>query len=112
MSGIILGLVIGKPLGIMLFTYLSTKFHIAEKPKDSRWSSIFLVSLIAGIGFTMSIFVTEIAFEGNIQVINLAKFSILIASIISCSLAYVGIESMPKIVKLYCRKYKKLALNK
>ena len=112
MSGVILGLVIGKPLGIMLFTYLSTKFHIAEKPKDARWSSIFLVSLIAGIGFTMSIFVTEIAFEGNLQAINLAKFSILIASLLSCTLAYIGIETMPKIVKIYCKKSKKLALNK
>lgn len=116
MNGIILGLVLGKPIGIMIFTYLATKLHIAEKPRDARWSSIFLVSLIAGIGFTMSIFVTEIAFEGNLQVINLAKVSILIASIISCTLAYIGIETMPNIVSLYSKsilkKSKKLALNK
>lgn len=116
MKGIILGLVIGKPLGIMVFTYLSTKLHIAEKPKGARWSSIFLVSLIAGIGFTMSIFVTEIAFEGNIQVINLAKFSILIASVISCTTAYLAIEMMPKLSKLYykvsLKKSKNIILNK
>ncbi|MBW4863322.1 Na+/H+ antiporter NhaA [Paraclostridium sordellii] len=112
-SGIVLGLVIGKPLGIMIFTYLATKLHIAEKPKGTRWSSIFLVSLIAGIGFTMSIFVTEIAFEGNLQVINLAKASILLASIISCTLAYACIEIMPSLTGFYSKlTSKNFILNK
>ncbi|EPZ54134.1 hypothetical protein H477_4318 [[Clostridium] sordellii ATCC 9714] len=61
----------------------------------------------------MSIFVTEIAFEGNLQVINLAKASILLASIISCTLAYVCIEIMPSLTGFYSKlASKNFILNK
>lgn len=81
--GIILGLCIGKPLGIMLFSFIGCKLKITEKPKNISWTAVFLVSLIAGIGFTMSIFVSEIAFLDNITFINIAKMSILLSSCIS-----------------------------
>lgn len=81
--GIILGLCVGKPLGIMLFTYVGSLVKITEKPKNTTWSSLFLVSLLAGIGFTMSIFVSEIAFIHNLVLVDIAKLSILVASIIS-----------------------------
>ncbi len=81
--GIILGLCIGKPLGIMLFSYISCLLKITEKPSYINWSSIFLVSLIAGIGFTMAIFVSEVAFIRDAALINIAKMSILCSAIIS-----------------------------
>lgn len=81
--GIILGLCVGKPLGIMLFSYIGCLFGITEKPIYIDWLSVFFVSLIAGIGFTMSIFVSEIAFIHNLPLVNISKMSILISSCIS-----------------------------
>ncbi|MGL5695178.1 MAG: Na+/H+ antiporter NhaA, partial [Peptostreptococcaceae bacterium] len=80
--GIILGLCIGKPLGIMFFSYISCALGITEKPSYISWSSVFLVSLIAGVGFTMSIFVSEIAFIRDFALINIAKMSILVSALI------------------------------
>ena len=81
--GIICGLVIGKPLGVVLFSFIATKLHIAEKPKNASWISIIEVALLTGIGFTMSIFVAELAFSYSKSVIDIAKISILAASMIS-----------------------------
>lgn len=81
--GIILGLCVGKPLGIMLFSLVCHLLKITEKPSSITWSSLFLVSLIAGIGFTMSIFICEIAFIRDFAIINIAKMSILTSAIIS-----------------------------
>jgi len=81
--GIIIGLCVGKPLGIILFTYIGSLLQITEKPKNTSWVSLFLVSILAGIGFTMSIFVSEIAFIHDLVLVDIAKLSILVASIIS-----------------------------
>lgn len=83
MTGIILGLVIGKPLGIMLFGYLGKLFKVADKPENTSWYDVFIVSVIAGIGFTMSLFVAEIAFKNEEVEIGASKISILIAAVIS-----------------------------
>lgn len=91
-TGIILGLSIGKPLGIMLFSYIGCLFRITEKPKNISWMAVFLVSLIAGIGFTMSIFISEIAFIHNLVLVDIAKISILISSIISVVSSIVAIN--------------------
>lgn len=87
--GIIAGLVVGKPLGIMLFTWVGTKFNITEKPNGVDGLSVFSVSLLAGIGFTMSIFVSEIAFMDNEELINISKVSILLSAVISVIITYV-----------------------
>lgn len=102
--GIIAGLVVGKPLGIMLFTWVGTKFNITEKPSGVDWLSVFSVSLLAGIGFTMSIFVSEIAFMDNEEWINISKVSILLSAVISVILTY--------IVATLINFYKKKAPNK
>lgn len=81
--GIILGLCLGKPLGIMLFSFIGCTFRISEKPSSISWLSVFLVSLIAGVGFTMSIFVSEVAFINNMTLIDISKRAILISSCIS-----------------------------
>lgn len=82
-TGIILGLVIGKPLGVVLFSFIAMKLHIAEKPKNVSWRSITEVAMLTGIGFTMAIFTSELAFSNNENVINLAKMSIFGAAILS-----------------------------
>lgn len=89
MLGIIFGLVIGKPLGIMLFGYIGTLLKAANRPHSTTWYDVFVVSVIAGIGFTMSLFVAEIAFENQEVEVNVAKISILIAAIISTSAAII-----------------------
>lgn len=80
--GIIIGLVIGKPLGIFLAVYMANYFKIASKPEMLRWVDIFGVSLLGGIGFTMSIFISSVAFP-NPEIVNLAKLSVISASILS-----------------------------
>ena len=90
--GIIIGLVVGKPLGILLFTSVLSKFKVIEKPRDVKWYDIMCVGMLAGIGFTMSIFVSEIAFAGNDDVLNIVKMSILLAAIITCLVASIAIN--------------------
>ncbi len=77
--GIAAGLILGKPLGIFTFTFLSTKLKLCSLPSDLDWSKIISVGLLAGIGFTMSIFITLLAFKDG-TVINNAKFIILLSS--------------------------------
>ena len=77
--GIALGLIVGKPLGIFLLSFLSVTFGLCKLPTDLNWKSIFGVGLLAGIGFTMSIFVTLLAFD-NETIINNSKIAILISS--------------------------------
>jgi len=83
MLGIIFGLVAGKTIGITGVSWLLVKLGIAEMPKDIRWHQIFGVGLIAGIGFTVSIFITELAFPDNHLLVETAKLSIFIASAVS-----------------------------
>lgn len=81
--GIVLGLVVGKPIGILLFTFLCDKLNIAQKPNSVSWMDIFGAGMLAGIGFTMSIFVSNLAFGGEPASTDLSKLSILIASSIA-----------------------------
>ena len=90
--GIIIGLVIGKPLGIIIFTSVLSKLKVIEKPKDVKWYDILCVGMLAGIGFTMSIFVSEIAFAGNENILNIVKISILLAALITCLIAAIAIN--------------------
>lgn len=80
--GIALGLVAGKPLGIFLLTFLAVSLGLCKLPADLNWKSIFGVGLLAGIGFTMSIFITLLAFD-NETIINNSKAVILISSLIA-----------------------------
>jgi NhaA family Na+:H+ antiporter len=85
--GIALGLIIGKPLGIFLFTLLAVTFGLCKLPSDINWKSILGVGLLGGIGFTMSIFVTLLAFD-NETIINNSKLIILISSLIAGLLGF------------------------
>jgi len=79
--GIIAGLIVGKVIGIFGISYLAIKLKIATLPKNSTMNQIFGVSFLGAIGFTMSIFVTDLAFIGNEDLIFQAKVGILIASL-------------------------------
>lgn len=85
--GIALGLIIGKPVGITLILLLATKLNLCKLPKGLDWKTIFGVGFLAGIGFTMSIFITLLAFEDE-TTINNAKFVILISSLIAGIIGY------------------------
>lgn len=85
--GIVFGLVIGKPVGILLFSYLSTKLKIATLPDNTTWKQMTGVGMIAGIGFTMSIFIATLAFN-EIEIQDIAKISVLAASTIAGILGY------------------------
>lgn len=81
--GIIFGLFIGKPIGITLFSWLSTKIGIAKLPNGTRWKHILGAGMLGGIGFTMSIFVAILSFSGNVHLLAEAKFAILCASLLA-----------------------------
>jgi NhaA family Na+:H+ antiporter len=78
--GISMGLVVGKPLGIFAITFLAVTFGVCKLPKQLNWKSIFGVGLLGGIGFTMSIFITLLAFDDQ-NIINNSKLVILLASL-------------------------------
>lgn len=84
--GIIFGLVVGKPVGILLFSYMALKSGVGKLPQGISFKDIVGVSLLAGIGFTMSIFFTTLSFLGNDELIELAKLGILIGSLTSALL--------------------------
>lgn len=87
-QGIAFGLIIGKPLGILLFTWLAVQIKIAEKPTGVTWNQLLGVGALGGIGFTMSIFVTLLALD-SATVINHGKFAILISSLIAGLIGFI-----------------------
>lgn len=80
--GIFFGLLLGKPIGITLFSYISVKTRLAELPSGVPWKQIFAIGMVAGIGFTMSIFVDNLAFSDPVH-LNLGKAAILVTSFVS-----------------------------
>ena len=81
--GVIFGLILGKIMGIFVVSFLAIKAGLAKLPEGSSFSQIFGVSLLGGIGFTMSIFIGSLAFSTNPELINQSKMAILIASLIA-----------------------------
>jgi NhaA family Na+:H+ antiporter len=91
--GIIFGLALGKPIGVTLFSYLSVKLGFAKLPNKANWKHIFGLGLLAGIGFTMSIFIALLSFSNPEYKIE-AKFAILVSSVISGILGYVFLSTL------------------
>jgi NhaA family Na+:H+ antiporter len=82
--GILLGLVIGKPLGIWLFSFFAVSLGLCALPTDLKWKNILGAGMLGGIGFTMSIFITILAFKSDgEEIITYSKIAILIASLIA-----------------------------
>ena len=86
--GIIAGLVLGKPLGIVLLSAVAVWLGLCRLPADLGWRHILGAGLLGGIGFTMSIFIANLAFEGQAAQINAAKMAILLASLAAGALGY------------------------
>jgi len=83
MLGVSMGLLLGKFIGITGTSWLMLKLGMAAMPRDTRFSQIAGVSLLAGIGFTMSIFVAQLGFEENPELLLMAKTGILLASLLA-----------------------------
>jgi Na+:H+ antiporter, NhaA family len=81
--GILLGLFFGKQIGVILFSYVSVKLKFADMPNNSNWFNIYGVSILTGIGFTMSLFVGNLAFIENPQYIDGVKIGVLSGSLLS-----------------------------
>jgi len=91
--GIITGLVIGKPLGIYLFSLLAVSIGICKLPNDLKWKNILGAGMLGGIGFTMSIFITLLAFKNDgEEVINYSKIAILLASFLSGTMGFMWLK--------------------
>ena len=86
--GIILGLFVGKQVGVFGFSWIAVKLKIAKLPKDSNWLQLYGVSLLTGIGFTMSLFIVSLAFEDDSLFQYTDKLAILIGSLLSGVLGY------------------------
>jgi NhaA family Na+:H+ antiporter len=90
--GILAGLVLGKPLGIALVTFTVAVLGLCQLPQDLNWKHIFGAGLLAGIGFTMSIFITNLAYAGNSEVITASKIAILFASLTAGTVGYLWLR--------------------
>lgn len=102
--GIILGLFLGKLLGISFFSWIFIKLKISSLPDQSSWTQMMGAALLAGIGFTMSIFIALLSFKGHPEIQDEAKFAVLVASVISgfagySLLRYVGKKKITKTAK-------------
>jgi NhaA family Na+:H+ antiporter len=96
--GVISGLLIGKPLGILFFVGLAVSIRFAQLPKNVSWLQIVAIAFACGIGFTMSLFIAGLAFEhGNGEYFGADRLGILVGSILSALTAYVLLHiSLPK----------------
>ncbi|HEY3300939.1 MAG TPA: Na+/H+ antiporter NhaA [Methylophilaceae bacterium] len=90
--GIMTGLVLGKPIGISLFCFTAIALGVCKLPDDVKWSHVVGAGMLGGIGFTMSIFITNLAFVANLPEINASKMAILIASLLAGILGFVWLR--------------------
>ena len=86
--GIVLGLFLGKQIGVFLFSYISIKLKFAQLPTNSNWYNFYGVGVLTGIGFTMSLFVGNLAFVENIQYMDGVKIGVLTGSLLSTLFGY------------------------
>ena len=86
--GIVLGLFVGKQLGVFVFSYISIKLRIAQMPNNSNWFNFYGVGVLTGIGFTMSLFVGNLAFVENMQYMDGVKIGVLTGSLLSTLFGY------------------------
>ena len=87
--GILLGLFVGKQLGVFIFSYASIKLGLATLPNNSNWISFYAVGILTGIGFTMSLFVGNLAFVENIEYMDGVKIGVLSGSLLSTVVGFI-----------------------
>ena len=93
--GVALGLVLGKPIGIFLLTFLTVKIGWCQLPSDMNWKSVLGVGFLGGIGFTMSIFITLLAFD-SAAIINNTKLVIVFSSLLAGIIGFVFLKATLK----------------
>ncbi len=96
MVGTILGLAVGKPLGVMLAAFIAVRLRLCVLPAGVSWISVLIVGSVAGIGFTMAIFIAELAFT-DLGLLYVAKLAVLIATVLA---AMVGLVAGRMFLKL------------
>lgn len=94
--GIIAGLIVGKPLGVTLLCFVAVVSGICRLPPDLNWRHIFGAGILGGIGFTMSVFITNLAFAGNTEAINASKMAILLASLTAGAFGFLWLKLLGK----------------
>ena len=94
--GILLGLFVGKQFGVFIFSYLSIKFKIAQMPTNANWINFYGVGVLTGIGFTMSLFVGNLAFAENMNYMDGVKIGVLGGSLLSTLFGYFLILFAPR----------------
>src|SRR5690606_27937339 len=99
--GVVLGLVLGKMLGIFGGTWLTARFTKASLSDDLAWADVFAVATLAGIGFTVSLLIGELAFDGDASMTDSVKAAVLTGSLIATALAAV-------LLKMRNAKYRRL----
>ncbi len=94
-AGIIAGLFLGKQFGIFIFTWLAIKLGVASKPDGTSWSKIYAAAILCGIGFTMSLFIANLAFS-DAALLDVSKIGILAASLISGVIGFIALKNSLK----------------
>ena len=94
--GILCGLFFGKQIGVFIFSYIAVLFKIAQKPNNSSWLALYGVSVLTGIGFTMSLFVGNLAFSNNLSHVDGVKIGVLSGSLLSTIFGYLLLLSSVK----------------
>jgi len=94
--GIAAGLIVGKPLGVTLLCFAAVASGLCRLPPDLNWRHICGAGILGGIGFTMSIFITNLAFGGNEAVINASKMAIVLASLIAGAIGFLWLIAFGK----------------
>ena len=94
--GIAAGLIAGKPLGVTFLCFVAIASGICRLPSDFKWSHMIGAGILGGIGFTMSIFITNLAFSGNPETINASKMAILLASLVAGVFGFLWLRLLGK----------------
>ena len=94
--GIMCGLIIGKPIGITLLSFIAVAVGLCKLPSGLNWKHIFGAGMLGGIGFTMSIFITNLAFTGNAEEITASKIAVLLASLCAGIMGYLWLRFLTK----------------
>ncbi len=94
--GIVSGLLIGKPIGITLLSFIVVSLGICRLPLDLNWKHVFGAGILGGIGFTMSIFITNLAFVGEANAISTSKMAILLASLTAGTIGFLWLKLLGK----------------
>jgi Na+:H+ antiporter, NhaA family len=93
--GIALGLVLGKPMGVVVLCFIAVACRVSSLPEGVRWTHIAGAGLLGGIGFTMSIFITNLAFADETALVNSSKLAVLVASLVAGALGYLWLRWVP-----------------